>query len=151
MPLSFRPRCLVSLLCLAVLFAMSPAASGRVSAADATLYDRLGGAPVVTKIADLMVTRFLADPRVAADFDNINLDRLRHRLADFICVVADGPCLYKGRSMKASHKGLHVDQAHFNAVVEDLQDAMDQAGVGFHTQNVLLARLAPMQRDIVTR
>jgi hemoglobin len=148
---SDKRRQLMLPLCLAVLLGTSFAATSHVKAADTTLYDRLGGAPTVTRIADLLVTGFLADPRIAADFDNINLDRLRQRLADFICVVADGPCLYKGRSMKASHKGLHVNQAHFNAVVEDLQDAMDKVGVGFHTQNVLLARLAPMQRDIVTR
>ena len=125
--------------------------AGVSRAADTTLYDRLGGGPVITHVADIVVTRLIADPRVAADFDNINPDRLRHRLADFICVIANGPCVYKGRSMAASHKGLHVNQAHFNAVVEDLESAMDQAGISFRTQNMLLARLAPMQRDIVTR
>ena len=137
-------------LCLAVPL-WTALGSARPADAETTLYDRPGAEPVITRVADAMVTRFLADPRIAADFDNINPDRLRHRLADFICVIADGPCTYKGRSMAASHKGLHINQAHFNAVVEDLQDAMDQVGIGFRTQNLLLARLAPMQRDIVTR
>lgn len=138
-------RSLAVSLCLTMPFWTCAAPS---CAAATTLYDRMGGGPVITHVADAVVTRFLADPQVAADFDNINPGRLRHRLADFICVIANGPCVYKGRSMAASHKGLHVNQAHFNAVVEDL---MDQAGIGFHTQNMLLARLAPMQRDIVTR
>ena len=39
----------------------------------------------------------------------------------------------------------------FNALVEDLQDGLDASGVDFATQNRLLARLAPMHNDIVTR
>jgi hemoglobin len=73
------------------------------------------------------------------------------RLTDKLCQVADGPCRYKGRSLAATHKGLHVNQAKFNAVAEDLQAAMSQAGIPYWTQNRLMARLAPMQRDIVTR
>jgi hemoglobin len=53
--------------------------------------------------------------------------------------------------MAATHKGLHLHNADFNAVVEDLQKAMDALSIPFPTQNRLLARLAPMQRDIVTR
>ena len=53
--------------------------------------------------------------------------------------------------MKAAHRGLHVDEAAFDAFVEDLQDAMRQCGIPFWTQNRLLARFAPMEREIVTR
>jgi hemoglobin len=53
--------------------------------------------------------------------------------------------------MTAAHKGLHLSNADFNAVVEDLQGAMDKAGIGFATQNRFLARLAPMQHQVVTK
>jgi hemoglobin len=53
--------------------------------------------------------------------------------------------------MVAAHKGVHATNADFNAVVEDLQKAMDKDGVPFATQNRFLARLAPMQHDIVTK
>jgi hemoglobin len=35
--------------------------------------------------------------------------------------------------------------------VEDLQRGMDTAGIPFRVQNRLLARLAPMHQDVVTR
>jgi hemoglobin len=41
--------------------------------------------------------------------------------------------------------------ADFNAVVEDLQSAMEDCGIGFATQNRFLARLAPYQHQVVTR
>jgi hemoglobin len=119
--------------------------------ADATLYTQLGERAGIVGIANESVALFLADPRIRNDFDNINLDRFKARIADFLCQLADGPCAYKGRSMAATHKGLHLNRAKFNAVAEDLQAAMGQAGIPYWTQNRLMARLAPMQRDVVTR
>jgi hemoglobin len=46
---------------------------------------------------------------------------------------------------------LNIDRAAFNALVEDLQKAMDKNDVPFHAQNRLLAKLAPMYRDIEER
>ena len=41
----------------------------------------------------------------------------------------------------ATHKGLHLTNANFNALVEDLQSAMDKCDIPFATQNRFLARL----------
>ncbi len=125
--------------------------SGRPALADETLYQSLGGQAGVVHIVNESVALLLADDRVKDDFDNINLDRLRSRLTDQICQLAGGPCVYKGRSMKASHAGLDLTQAKFNAVAEDVQTAMEHVGISYRTQNRLMALLAPMQRDVVTR
>ena len=53
--------------------------------------------------------------------------------------------------MTTAHRGLAVNQAMFNALAEDLQDSMAAVGVSYHTQNRVLALLAPMQRDVVSR
>ena len=53
--------------------------------------------------------------------------------------------------MAAAHQGLDLSRAKFNAVAEDLQTAMRQIGIPYWTQNRLMALLAPMQRDIVTK
>ena len=135
-----------TLLLLAALLGAATPAMGRD-----TLYDELGAHRGIARIADAAMTLYFTDPRLHADFDNINRSYLEPHFISFLCVVTGGPCVYKGRSMAASHKGLHIDQARFNAVVEDLQTAMDHTGIPFWTQNRLLARLAPMERDIVTR
>lgn len=117
-------------------------------AAD-TLYDSLGGQPGVERIARNAVAIYLTDPRIREDFDNINPDRIRTRLAEQICQLAAGPCTYHGRSMRDAHAGLEVTEAKFNAVAEGMQTAMRQAGIPYWTQNRLMALLAPMHRDIV--
>ena len=66
-----------------------------------------------------------------------------------LCGLTGGPCPYTVRTMKAAHADLNPAPRHFNALVEDLQDAMDAEHVSFWTQNRLLALLAPMHRDVV--
>ena len=135
-------------LILALVFAMAVAPA---AAADDPLFQDMGGQGGIEKIAQLTTANLLADPRVKATFDNTNMERFEKLLSAQFCVVAGGPCEYKGRSMADAHRGLHLTNADFNAVVEDLQDAMDKAGVPFRVQNRFLARLAPMQHDVVTR
>jgi hemoglobin len=119
--------------------------------ADDSLYQDLGGHDGIVKIANQTADNFLADDRIKHTFDDTNMDRFRAMLADQFCQLTGGPCVYKGHDMKAAHKGLHLGTADFNAVVEDLQDAMSKCDVPFRTQNRLLALLAPMKRDIVTK
>jgi hemoglobin len=125
-------------------------ASQAARAAD-TLFADMGGRDAIVKIANDTADIFLADERIKGTFDDTDMARFRKMLAEQFCQVAGGPCIYTGHSMSAAHKGLHLTNADFNAAVEDLQKAMDKDGVSFPTQNRFLARLAPMQHDVVTR
>lgn len=118
-------------------------------AEDDPLFAELGGKPGIEKFTDKSVDKYLADPRIGAYFNESNIDRLRAELKDQFCVVAGGPCTYTGHSMEATHKGLHLKDADFSALVEDLQSAMDECGVPFAAQNRFLARMAPMKRAMV--
>ncbi len=125
-------------------------AAGAPAAARAgSLYDDLGAEAGVRRIVDGMVERALADPRIAFAFDNTNHDRLRGLIAQQFCHLAGGPCAARPRGMGPAHTHLGLRERHFLALVEDLQDSMDAAGVPFRTQNRLLALLAPMKREIV--
>ena len=121
------------------------------AAAQDTLFADMGGQPGIDKIVEASVDAYLADRRISALFDESNMDRVRAEFKVQFCQVAGGACDYKGHDMTAAHKGLHLTNADFNAVVEDLQAAMDKCGVDFTTQNRFLARLAPMQHQVVTR
>ncbi len=133
------------------LLAILGAAPLTPAAASETLYGKLGGEPGVKRIVNDTIDLYVSDPRLHGYFDNINPGWLKPRFATYICFVADGPCVYRHRSMAATHKGLHVDETAFDATVEDLQQAMRQQSVPFWLQNRLLARLAPLERSIVTR
>ncbi len=119
--------------------------------AEDTLFADMGGQPGIDKVVDASVDAYLADPRISAVFSESNMERIRAEFKVQFCQVAGGPCTYQGHDMVAAHKGLHLTNADFNAVVEDLQGAMNKTGIPFATQNRFLARLAPMQHQVVTQ
>ena len=119
--------------------------------ADDALYKQFGEKEGLTKIVDDMYDNVLSDPRTAPYFDNAPVKRIKQKLVEQICVLLDGPCVYTGRPMRRTHEGQNIDRAAFNALVEDLQAAMDKNGVPFHAQNKLLAKLAPMYREVQDR
>jgi hemoglobin len=53
--------------------------------------------------------------------------------------------------MKTVHERMGVDTRQFNALAEDLQISLAENGVANSTQNRLIALLAPMKRDVVTK
>jgi hemoglobin len=120
-------------------------------AAAETLFEELGGEPVLKKAVDEFMVVMLADDRINFAFAQSDLAIFKARLYAQLCDLAKGPCRYEGRSMAAAHEKLAINNAQFNALTEDLYVALDRAGVAFRTQNKLVALLAPMQRDIVKK
>ncbi|MFP6848682.1 MAG: group 1 truncated hemoglobin [Pseudomonas sp.] len=118
---------------------------------DDSLYRDLGEQGGITRIVEGMLLNIAGDPRIVRHFENIDIVRLRDKLVEQICVEAGGPCTYTGDSMEESHKGQHLTPSDFNALVENLQDAMSAQGVPMPAQNRLLARLAPMRAQVIDR
>jgi hemoglobin len=116
---------------------------------ETTLYQDLGGKEGIAAIVEAMLINTAEDERVASTFAAANLVRLRRLLEEQFCNVTDGPCEYTGFSMRESHRGMVVTETEFNATVEALVDAMNDLDVAQTTQNRLLARLAPLQAEIV--
>jgi hemoglobin len=127
------------------------AAHAQTMPADATLYKALGEKAGIASLTNDFVVRLKADGRISEMFKNTKSEYLSNQLADQFCVVSGGPCQYKGADMKSSHANLDIGKADFNALVEDLQMAMDAKGIAFSAQNELLAKLAPMHRDIINK
>ncbi|MBU6248220.1 MAG: group 1 truncated hemoglobin [Xanthomonadaceae bacterium] len=138
-----RLACLAS----ALLLAACATAPGRAP----TLYEQLGGRDGIAAITDRLLDAFAGDPLVAPAFRHVDIRRYRINFTDYLCQIADGPCHYTGDSMAEVHRGMHIDEAAFNAVVQDLITAMDRQHVPVRVQNRLLARLAPERKDIIYR
>lgn len=112
--------------------------------------DDFGGEAGLTALMDDFMVIMLEDPRMRPFFENTDQVRIKRQLVEQFCVILGGDCVYTGRDMRASHAGLGINRADFNALVEDLQIAMNRRGIPFRSQNKLLAILAPMHREMVT-
>ena len=129
----------------------SNANAGARPVAGEALWRAFHGQAGISRIVDDLLSRSQADPRIADIFKAHDLVRLRRTLIEQFCYLLGGGCAYTGRDMRAAHKDLGIQQADMAALVEDLQAAMRDERVPFGAQNRLLAKLAPMRRDVVER
>ena len=118
---------------------------------DAGIFKEFGEKAGLATIMDDFMVNLLNDPRTKASFANADQKRVKEQLVEQFCEILLGPCTYKGARMKPIHSNLDINREQFNALVEQLQFAMDKNNVPFSAQNKLLAVLAPMHRDIVTK
>jgi hemoglobin len=128
--------------------AMDPAP---VNASLRPVFEQFGGEKGLVDLMDLFMTKLVADPRTKRFFENADQVAVKKHLVEQFCAILGGGCTYTGRDMRSAHKGFDIDRAQFNALVEDLQVAMKEKKIPFRAQNQLLARLAPLHRDIEHR
>jgi hemoglobin len=116
---------------------------------DDSLFQSFGGQRGLVVLMDDFMARLLADARMNPFFKDTDQKHIKEQLVVQFCQVAGGPCKLAKPDMKKPHSGVDIAMADFNALVEVLQQSMAAQGIPFGVQNRLLAKLAPMHRDIV--
>ncbi|MBI1181484.1 MAG: group 1 truncated hemoglobin [Alphaproteobacteria bacterium] len=134
-----------------LLLAFALAAAAVPAARAASLYTDLGGLDTIRTFVGRTVDLAFTDPRIAKAFAHSKRDYLKKMITQQVCDLSGGPCRYNGLTMKKAHVGMGLTTADFNALVELLQQAMRESHISYHTQNRLLAILAPMHRDVVEK
>jgi hemoglobin len=132
-------------------YTVSDANAGAAPFTGDKMLAAFNGREGIARIVSSTIDRSVADPRIGDIFKGHDLVRIKRTLTEQFCYLLGGGCAYTGREMTAAHKDLGLQNADFNALVENLQLAMDAEKVAFAAQNRLLAKLAPMQRTTVTR
>lgn len=134
-----------------LLLALVLGLSACASSPQRTIYQGLGGQAGIEALVDDLLEKIVDDDRINHYFVDTDLFRFRGKLIEQICAEAGGPCVYTGEPMATVHAGHGIDEAAFNALVEDLIAAMDDNAIPVTVQNRLLGRLAPMHGEIVER
>lgn len=119
---------------------------------EASLYKRLGGYDAIAAVVDDFIGRLLADKQLSRFFTGVSTDskkRIRQLVVDQICAATGGPCIYLGRSMKASHEGLGITESDWQAAVGDLVATLDKFKVPEKEKNELLGAVSALKPDIV--
>jgi hemoglobin len=119
--------------------------------ADKTLYEAMGGEPALRSAVEHFADLVQTDDRINFTFAEADMSKFKKLIFEQLCNLSGGPCQYTGRDMRTSHAKLNINNAEFNSLAEDLYMALDRAGIPYRLQNKLMALLAPMQHDIVTR
>ncbi len=128
---------------------MEPAPAGAKS-----LYQRLGGYDAIAAVIDEFIKRMGTDPKMARFLGGLSQDsagRLRQHIVDQVCAAAGGPCVYTGRDMKTSHKGMGISEDDWNAAAGHLVASLDKFNVPEKEKNDLLAIVSSVKGDIVEK
>jgi hemoglobin len=144
-----------SALVLALIIAASVAAQGRSqNKSEKSLYDRVGGYDALAAVVDDFIGRLVADKRFEKFFVGHSEDstkRIRQHILDQFCAATGGPCIYTGREMKTTHKGLGITEADWDASAKHLVASLDKFKVPEKEKNELLAFVTSLKKDIVEK
>ena len=114
-----------------------------------TLYERLGGSDIITKIVSDLVDIHMKNPRIAPRFLASDLPKLKQSAATFFIAGSGGPNNYRGKDMLSAHKGMNIDAEEFVAVLDDALEALEKNNVGQREKEEVLYILYSMRREII--
>ena len=120
-----------------------------------SLFERIGGDAAV----DVAVVRFyeivLADDRIRHFFDGVDMARQTLHQKLFLKYAFGGMPSYPGRAMRTAHqhlvRDLGLNDAHFDAVLEDLGRALRDLGVGEGMIEEVAAVAETTRADVLDR
>lgn len=124
------------------------------SSGSQTLYSRIGGYNAIAAVIDDVLPKIVKDPQLGRYFVGLSTDskqNVRQYLVDQICQAAQGPCLYKGRSMKTSHSGLGISQGEFQTFVNYIEASLNKFSVAQNDKNALLSYANGLKGEIVEK
>jgi hemoglobin len=99
---------------------------------DKSLYERIGGEAAVDAAVDVFYRKVLADDRISAYFDDVDMDRQAAKQKAFLTLALGGPNQYSGKDMRAGHARLveqGLNDTHFDAVMENLAATLQELNV----------------------
>lgn len=119
-----------------------------------SLYQRLGGYDAIAAVIDEFIKRMDGDPKMHRFLAGLSKDsagKLRQHIVDQVCAAAGGPCIYTGRDMKTSHKGMGISEDDWNTAAGHLVASLDKFNVPATEKNDLLAIVSSVKADIVEK
>ena len=105
---------------------------------DASLYQRIGGAEMLRRIASDLVDAHMVNPTIAPRFQAIDQETAKQHAFEFFCMGSGGAEPYTGRDLRTVHTGMNIGDGEFVAAVDDLAAVMQRNGVGQREQEEVL-------------
>lgn len=119
------------------------------------LYERLGGVYSIATVVDDFIERLLvndtlnANPAINEARARVPKAGLKFHVTALVCEVTGGPCKYSGRSMKAAHDHLNINESQWQAMVAEFRKTLDKFKVPAKEQEELIAIVGTTKKDIV--
>jgi len=98
-----------------------------------SLYERIGGEPALMAAVDLFYSKVLDNELTRPFFETLDMESQIRKQIAFMAWALGGPDSYKGRDLRGAHadlvKNKGLTDVHFDAVVNSLEQALQELGV----------------------
>ncbi len=147
-------RLIGSLVAVALFMASLGSALPAAAQSKDSLYKRLGGYDALAAVTDDFIKGLATDSKIGRFFvgasDNTKM-KIRQLVLDQLCAATGGPCVYIGRDMKTTHKGLGITEEDWTISIKILTATLNKFKVKEREQKDLAAALSGLKADIVEK
>jgi hemoglobin len=140
---------------LAATLTLTAVAAAQETAAQPSLYERLGGLAPISVVVDDFIDTLVPDavlnanPAIDEARQRVPASYLKFHVTTMVCQATGGPCQYVGRDMKSSHAHLGITEREWDRMVELFKQVAARNGVPEAETAELLAILGTTKADIV--
>jgi hemoglobin len=115
-----------------------------------TLFDELGGEPVLRRIIDRFVDRIFDDVMIGFFFRNASRDRIKAKEYEFAALHLGADVVYTGRPIRDAHASHPIMGGQFNRRLQILRETLEEMGAPAGVREHWLAHTEAL-RSQVTR
>lgn len=119
-----------------------------------SLYARLGGTKGIHALVDDIVAHHMENPIIRVRFrpyletpDRLNV--VKGHLCAFLEAGSGGSAKYEGRDMRATHRGMNINEAEYMAAVDDILAVLKKHAIDEQTQKDVLAIAYSLKGEIL--
>lgn len=116
---------------------------------EASLYQRLGGRPVIEAFCSDIFNNHVNNPLVKNRYVNSDPVKVKRLVTEMCCAGFGGPEEYTGRDMIAAHRGMNINETEFIAVCDDVLAALDKHNIAKREKDEILCILYSLKAEIV--
>lgn len=118
------------------------------AAATGTLYERIGGRPVVEDAVGRFYDRVFADPHLAPFFRGVTLTKLRKMQVELFTAALDGPATYSDQALHDAHAGRGIGDRQVSQFLEHLLATLLEVGLDPEDAGQVVHRIAMLAPDV---
>jgi hemoglobin len=114
-----------------------------------TIFERIGGEPVAREIVSDIWDNHGKNPIVKNRFQYSDPVYVKQKVYEIFAMATGADVEYTGQDMKTTHAAMNISEMEFNAVVDDIMDALDENKIAQQEKNEILAILWSVRPDVV--
>lgn len=116
----------------------------------ATLYEKIGGEPVLRRVIDVFIDRLFTDRMIGFFFRSADRQRIKEMEFQWTARLLGAKVEYQGRSMEEAHAKHPIMGGQFMRRQQILKETLEEHGIAEEIQHVWLSHNETL-RPLITR